>query len=200
MLDSDNIGKNDIMSDNIRFYLNEVEKKVILALADKGLMCGYDIHEKENIVAVSHWPKVRQRLLDHNFIELVRKESEIRGRQKNLYWLTNDGVMMAFILGADTHRIEVRHRLIREIDDDMKIFYELTKILPRNKASVMFVVFLYTKGSTIEQAFEQAKTKPEFRLTRKEYYAVIEVVKRYPHSNTYNNLKEQRRLLSELDF
>lgn len=115
---SDNIlSCNIIAIENIgseNMELTELEGKVLVDLAEKGPLSGYDFHlggkreraGRKALMASSHWLKVKESLSDKNLIVLTTTKgrgslsSDERGRRKDVYWLTEDGALTALTLGA----------------------------------------------------------------------------------------------------
>jgi hypothetical protein len=106
---SDNILTGEHMySDNIP-RISELEKKMLLTLAEKGPMCGYDFHlggsrqrgSREAMMGSGSWNKIKKHLgkEGENLITVIwsrnRTASDERGRRKDLVWLTPEGVMFA---------------------------------------------------------------------------------------------------------
>ena len=94
--------------------LTDLEKRVILALAEKGPMSGYDFHlggrrqrgNRRALMSSGYWLKIKRSLgpENKNFIEHIRlkrtNSTDERGRRKDLYWLTGLGFWQAITLGA----------------------------------------------------------------------------------------------------
>lgn len=211
MLDANNIGNIDNNKDNIdkignrvsekkNFTLSEVEKKIILTLAKKGEMSGYDLHTKESVVSVSHWLDVKKKLLEHELIMLIeKKEDEMRGRRKDLYWLTNDGVMIAYVFGVDIKLLEERQKqIIKKLNDDMKIFYELAKQLSRDKVLVIYNLWLGNMRGDVYAVAVSEFRKQIDHVPKKEFNIIIRIIKKYPNSLSYLVIKELKRQFSTL--
>ena len=192
------------------FALSGVEQEIILVLAGNGPMSGYDFHvggkrirkayhtggdiSKKAIVSSGHWLEVKKRLLKLGLIQSVKKETEIGGRRKDLYWLTDDGVTMAIVLGANILKLKSIHKQTRKLNDDVKILYDFAKFLPRETVAIIHSLNMAYKEGGPERVFGQIVI--ELRglvISDKEREMVLEVIKKYPNSITYNMLKEVKR-------
>jgi len=96
--------------------VSELERKVIITLAEKGPMSGYDFHlggkrkrgHREALMSSSYWLKVLAHLGPNglSFIKLVKLpryySTDKRGRRKDLYWLTEKGLLFALNYDVNT--------------------------------------------------------------------------------------------------
>ena len=205
MLDTDNIG-----SDTKDRALSSSEKQIILELGKKGLLSGYYFHLGGHRTRKSYditqgwtttkakmssrtWLETRKRLIDLSIIELVKRDTEFRGKGKDLYWLTDGGVLLAFILGADISYLEQLHEKIREVSDDMRYFYELTKKLPKNKIANIWSLTLFPLNPYISKQMLQELPHSNTKLTKREEKIVAETLKKYPNTKAYKTIKDIKR-------
>jgi len=94
--------------------LSEKEKNVILQLAEKGPMCGYDFHLggqrkrglRKALMSSGYWHRVLKHIGPAGNLKLIAllnvnkkiKKADGRGRRKDLYYLTPEGVSVALEL------------------------------------------------------------------------------------------------------
>ncbi len=91
--------------------LTEIERKILKELANRGPLCGYDFHlggqkfrgNREAICSSRSWLTVRKSLLDKKLIRPIPLRSvrhyDRRGRRKDVYCLTLEGLILAANLG-----------------------------------------------------------------------------------------------------
>ena len=111
--------------------LTELEKKVILTLAQRGPMSGYDFHlggkrkrgNRKALMSSGYWQKIKaslgpegKGLIDRVHVKRTKSRNEPRderGRRKDLYWLTFKGLILALRMGAiepkRAHDIRVKY-------------------------------------------------------------------------------------------
>jgi hypothetical protein len=95
--------------------LTSTEKDLILQLAEKGPLSGYQIHTKKpTIMANSYWEKVKRKLGDKglNLIFEVKTEGSAKP-----YWLTFEGVKYAIIYGAEVDKMKAHAKNVYEGKD-----------------------------------------------------------------------------------
>lgn len=78
--------------------LNEKEKNLIQAIAEKGPLTGYDIHKKKMIMSNAHWERVKDRIGPEGLNLIFEIKTD--GVSKP-YWLTPLGFCCALQCGAD---------------------------------------------------------------------------------------------------
>jgi len=96
--------------------LTEIEQKVLVELALKGPLSGYDFHlggrrqrdNREALMSSSHWIRVQKNLLKGGLVRIWSRKGkgtkieDERGRRKDLYFLTESGAIAAIAYGAST--------------------------------------------------------------------------------------------------
>ena len=143
-----------IGSDNM--VLTEIEKRVLVELAEKGPLSGYDFHlggrrqrgERKAMMSSSHWIKVQKNLLDGGLIQLwLRKgkgtkiEDE-RGRRKDLYFLTEGGAIAAICYGANTSILAQNTKYFKnnEERDEVKVWIDECKQLGVERMRALYEI------------------------------------------------------------
>jgi len=109
--------ESDNMKSEYMPQLSEIQRKVLIVLAENGPLSGYDFHlggkrkrgSRKAIMVNSYWLKVRKRLGPEGF-NLIR-EVELRGRpksgsrRKNLFWLTDKGLIYVLTEGVNSRKL-----------------------------------------------------------------------------------------------
>jgi len=126
--------------------LREVERKVIMMLAGQGPKSGYDFHlggrrergHRKAIMSNGNWIKV----LGHigpkglNIINRVNtlgsRETDERGRRKDLYWLTPKGITLSFLEDANPKVLLDYVKKYYPDSQEMQVFFHIasTGIVP----------------------------------------------------------------------
>lgn len=188
--------------------LSKLEKEVLLQLAEKGPLCGYDFHlggERERAgrkatMSTSSWFKVRDSLVATGLIKRKtfkgRKGSiSVRaGRKKNLYWLTEDGAGVALTLGASPDVLR-RHMEHFENSSNVELLVQLAEVLGLERMTAMHTVISsrHPWKAMILIAAENAILDPDTQSK------VTEIIRQHPRMGPIMNgaLKLVRSLLKD---
>ena len=122
--------------------LTELEKKVILTLAQRGPMSGYDFHlggkrkrgNRKALMSSGYWQKIKASLgpQGKGLIDRVHvkgtKPMDDRGRRKDLYWLTDTGVLMALSMGVNPDLLLKQTRRYLGRNEDLEVGIGMVKI------------------------------------------------------------------------
>lgn len=94
--------------------LTSTEKDLILKLAEKGPLPGYQIHKKLELMSNSYWEKLKKKLGDKglNLIFEVKTEGAAKP-----YWLTFEGIKYAIIYGAEVDKMRLHAKTVYEGKD-----------------------------------------------------------------------------------
>lgn len=203
MLTDHNINSEHIASDK-KYFLTELDKKLILTLAVKGPMSRYDFHlggkkerrdgQKKAMLSTGYWTKIKDKLVELCLIKKSSKtkeiEDELKGRPKERYWLTDNGVFIALCLKANISQLEYLHSKYGTFNEDSKVMFEIAKVLPPQKLYLfyLFMVNLYQKGINSTIMFG-IKNLGGFRLSKSDLKKVIRIVKLYPSSSAYKSIQ-----------
>lgn len=130
-----------IIAEYIGANLSDLEKETILKLAKEGPLCGYDFHlggkkrraGRVAIMSSGYWSHIKKRLTCElkiiTPIQLFRPErTDNRGRRKDTYWFTLNGIIYALGLGARV--------------DDLKYWVKKAVLKPQESKSFLFFLEL----------------------------------------------------------
>jgi len=175
--------------------LTEIEKKVIMELAKKGALSGYDFHlgghrqrgVREALLSSSYWEKIKKELGHEGKqlitpIELKRHYSEDgRGRRRDLYWLSHDGIVLSILEGASTSMLLKYTKEYYPEREDIHVVIELSQIAGKEELATAFLLsrmknekidlskILISVGHTFDRKKAYAKAR-----------AMKSVLKKYP--------------------
>ena len=112
MLTGDNMDAKHTDAEYIT-QLTELERRLILTLAKKGPMSGYDFHlggkrvrgSREALMSSGYWVRIKKHMgpEDLDLIQVVKLRGRCEGgskRRRDLYWLTLKGIMLGFLNGV----------------------------------------------------------------------------------------------------
>jgi hypothetical protein len=153
---TDNMLSSEYMfNDNIPVtHLSELEKKLIVVLARSGPMTGYDFHlggkpirgTRKAMMSSASWDKIRKRLgpqgenLITNISMKGKASEDKRGRRKDLVWLTDQGVVLAFIEGVDLNILSDNVKKVYPNDAKMSLTVEVLKMGGKNMAKTAYLL------------------------------------------------------------
>lgn len=154
--------------------LTEMEKKVLVKLAEKGPLSGYDLHlggrsqrgERKAMMSSSYWIKVKKTLLDEELIKLFSRKGkgtkieDGRGRRKDPYFLTEGGAIAAMSYGAKLTLISKNLRYFENEEErnEIKVWIEACKQLGAERMKAIYEMLTAKKISELQPLeLEQAK-------------------------------------------
>ena len=161
------------------FELTDLQRKTIETLAKNGPMCGYDFHlggkktrgHRKAIMSSGWWLKIRKNLGSEGKKLIVRtypkriSSSDQRGRRKDLYWLTEEGVVIALSLGVDPNLLLNHMRKYLQKIGDLEIIIECARIFgPRVTRNIYVAI---KKGEVPQLPRNERKLKKFFKLLMK---------------------------------
>lgn len=206
-------------------YISEMEKEVVLRLAENGPMCGYDFHlagkrergKRRALMSSGHWVKVRKRLGSQGLglidsVSIKRRHSEDqRGRRKDLLWLTYEGIKSSLIEGANPRRLleYVKEFLPANQNTEMICcILELSQIPAMNK---LFQRVFLRERIEGDQMFSKQTYVADFPIALEfglkpgspEAEKVVRILKKYPYAYQrliigYEKSKKQMQQLGEV--
>jgi hypothetical protein len=153
--------------------LTEMEKQVLVKLAEKGPLSGYDFHlggrrqrgAREALMSSSHWIAVQRRLLKGSLIQVWSRKGRGKitrdkgGRRKDLYFLTESGAVAAIAYGANTR--ELTHNTSyfkKEEKDGVMVWIDECKQLGAERMKAVYEMLTLGKAKNIEELdLDQAK-------------------------------------------
>ena len=203
---SDNMLGCDYMCSKYIETLSELEKVVIVALAEKGPMTGYDFHlggkrqrgSRKAIMSSGYWLKVREHLgADLGFIKRVNlrrhKANDRRGRRKDLYWLTEEGIISAALNHASLRRLRQNTRRVYGKTENYEAFYDMAEIVGATK--LKGIVEISKQYKTQAQMPDYLVVAPSMLVDNGiQLKTVAECIKKYPNvKKVYENRSQRAR-------
>jgi len=198
-------------SDNIQMYeLTELEKKVILTLSERGPMSGYDFHlggkrqrgPRKALMSSGSWNEIKKslgpkglRLIEPVKLRGSYSEDE-RGRRKDLYWLTVDGIFLALAYGANPEVLREHYQKVYGSDEYISFLFDLAKNLADDTKAKAFpriyAMFDKTKGGKLELR--------GIPLSLEEAEIFVKIIRKYPsvRKNVRKKLLKISPLLAEV--
>ena len=166
--------------------LSPVQKRVVLNLAESEPQT---IHEtKEKIQG--HYKSVNatfHALIKKDIIKAVEKK-KYRGRQFDTFWLTDYGVLLALVHGADRAILKQQVEKIYGKSDDYSLMFDFATIVSKEKFSKM-----------MQQAYDAKKGKLSLRripIRNREMRKALKAMGKYPSYRSV--LKELKHALTDL--
>jgi hypothetical protein len=213
---SDNMLNGEYMpSDNIPL-LSELEKKVILKLAENGPMCGYDFHlggkrkraSRQAMMSSGSWDNIRQTLGPHgeNLIDNIRPKGEVshdeRGRRKDLVWLTPEGVIfMLSNTDVDTSILLKNVRKVYPGNAALSLAVEIAQMAGKDitRTSYLFKTCQYDKldpSALFSMISKNRDKKERTKLARR----LIQLLTKYPQYRKHfkEGMKDMRNTLNSV--
>lgn len=199
---SDNMLSCDNMCSKHIDVLTDLESKTIVALAEKGPMSGYDFHlggkrdrgSRKALMSSGYWLKVKEHLGPEGlgFIERVNlrryKAYDQRGRRKDLYWLTEEGIMSALLNHANLKRLRQNVKLVCGENEILQAFLDLAEVIGVDK--MRRIVNLSKQYKIEAQMPDLLIVAPQTMIdNEKQFRAFVKVMKKYPKLSEIYKIK-----------
>jgi hypothetical protein len=214
---TDNILTSDNM-DNEHIGLTEMDRKVILNLADKGPHSGYDFHlggirergSRTAMMSSGTWHELKEKLGSEgmNLIQLIKSSGRPKkgmSRSKDLYWLTPAGIKVSLAEGASP-------KLLRNYMEDYLPKSEETEslncILDLFHVAVMkkFITRVFRREiNEGDMMFESLSYLADFYLVKEfdveSKKRTVDILRKYPQvfQSFKTAVKEGKKKMDELD-
>jgi len=149
---SDNMLSSDNMA--IKYMLTKIEQETITKLALEGPQSGYDFDlggkrqrgKRKALMSSGWWPKVRNKLCELSLIKPLtlkgKHSNDERGRRKDLYSLTFNGLIYSLKLKAinstEAHKVRLQH----QIDLSTPIYRSLVEDMEKNYPEAFYEAFV----------------------------------------------------------
>lgn len=184
-------------------HLTEIERIVILTLAQNGPMSGYDFHlggkrkrgSRKAIMSSGYWIRAKKKLgLEGlNLIQSIKTHGRPKsgsGRRKKLYWLTEEGIRASLVEGANPESLlkNVKKYFPKNNDTEYRYcFLELSQIPVMRKflqkiflreiieGPAMLDKLSYLQDFTVAKELELNAKSPETKR-------IIKILKKYPYA------------------
>lgn len=199
--------------------LTELEQKVILKFAEEGLLSGYDFHlagkrvrgTRKALMSSGYWPKVKKHLIDEGLIvhKKIKGRSsgsesgkDKRGRRKDLHWLTEKGLVVAILHGANLNLLLNHVRKAYPNNEENALLVELTGVIGKKLLRTAYSVMQTNEvdlqmilGLVVTTAFSLSKEQ-----TSKMLSDIDMVLRKYPSyhimfkSKIKNSVNELKKL------
>lgn len=214
---TDNILTSDNM-DNEHIQLTEMEKKVILRLADLGSLSGYDFHlggrrergSRKAIMSSGKWNPLRKRLGPEgmNLIKLIKSSGRPKtgkGRRKDLYWLTIGGIKASLTEDASPKTLRKYVNSYYPQSDETEYVNCILELFQVAVMKKFLVSVLRREISEGDMMLERLSYLADFCLV-KEFDAdskkrTVDILRKYPQvfQSFKNAVKEGKKKMDELD-
>ncbi|MGB9914436.1 MAG: hypothetical protein ACPLIG_00035 [Candidatus Bathyarchaeales archaeon] len=200
--------------------LSELEKETIRILAEQGPKCGYDFHlagkrkrgNRKAIMSSGKWIKVLAKIGPKG-LNLIAPcnirtpaSTDERGRRKDLYWLTPEGVEVAAILGANRDSLIKNVEAVynkSEVGKDLHLYLELSK---HASSDLLAAASLLRKGGS-DGKILNLMTPMFFQYSPKQAKRILQhmqlILKEHPEKAEFMNekLRQSARKLRDIaDF
>jgi len=139
----DNILSGEYMATEYIPQISEIEREVVITLAEYGPKSGYDFHlggqkqrgNRKALMSSGHWFTVRKHLgsSGENLLANVKPKGRLPkdnlGRRKNLLWLTSKGVIYALRLNVNLKRLLENTKKVYPNSSFLHVIIKLKQVL-----------------------------------------------------------------------
>lgn len=164
-------------------------------MAREGPKTGYDLHlgghrqraGREAMMSSSTWVEVKKNLLSRGLIEKLPKKEDAggslgeRGRKRELYWLTEEGIITALMNNADPDiLLKLAQENLTEPELSKRILWiRITKILGLDTLVIFYMSLKYNAFPMNPSLFKDEKKLMqllELLMTHPDYHKVIKAL------------------------
>jgi len=172
----------------------DMERRVIVTLAEKGAMSGYDFHLggrrergiRKAMMSNSGWEKIKKSLgpegqkIIQTFATRGRPQKGKLGRQKKAYWLTCRGAGAALLLNAKPSKVKENALRVNQNPKErevIEVFFRMRESSSPRMAKVLDE-FLFWRGQIEPKAFMKHLFIRSLEISKEEASSVFNAAKK----------------------
>ena len=165
-------------SDHKSEFLPPLQKRIILFLAQNQPMNKHATAKAMNEHTRSTWLSFKS-LENNGLIKKIDRRMSL-GRERNCYWLTDSGIFLALIEGAEPKKVLKRTEEIYPENKMLQCVIEITAILGTGMHKIAYSAVL-TKGK-LEQDDRSAMMSAQLQkeLSLEQIQELMAIMKKYP--------------------